>query len=83
MMRVLIVCLLMLVANGVKVRWEGEEDGNPPEPSQDTQVDEAKVAAKAEEQKFAEVVLLMNKYDQAEQRVKWINSPEYAKQQEV
>ena len=42
-----------------------------------------KPAAKSEaDQKFAEVNSLMAKYDKAEARVKWLNSPEYLKQQE-
>lgn len=32
--------------------------------------------------KFDEVITLMNKYDQAEAHIKWVNSPEYAQQKE-
>ena len=32
--------------------------------------------------KFDEVMSLMNKYDQAEAHIKWVNSPEYAQQKE-
>ena len=38
---------------------------------------------KSGDPKFAEVNYLMNKYDKAEAHVKWINSPEYAQQQEA
>lgn len=50
---------------------------------------EVTVPAKLKEQKinnndpkFAEVNALMNKYDTAEQRIRWLNSPEYAQQQQ-
>jgi len=33
--------------------------------------------AKNNDPKFAEVNALMSKYDKAEQRVRWLNSPEY------
>ena len=32
--------------------------------------------------KFDEVMSLMNKYDQAEAHIKWVNSPEYAQKKE-
>ena len=42
---------------------------------------EPKTEAKLKDKKFEEVNNLMSKYDNAEKRIKWLNSPEYAQQQ--
>ena len=50
--------------------------------SENKEASTAKSAQKVEDQKFAEVVNLMGKYDRAEAKYKWLNSAEYALEQE-
>ena len=68
--------LLCLISSSLAIKLRDGDETADADLSENPEADKKK----EEERKFAEVNALMSKYDQAEAHIKWINSPEFAKQ---